>query len=194
MIREIQKYHDGRYMSVDAVYLCGEIGNPNKERLFVPFDKVMEVIKTASNNHINPWDKISGIEEGIEALEGDHFRDATKMIGDELTVEDVEAFLAEYDEQEEMMHGATKWTPCSEALPKIGEEVLVTRRFLGASNLKPYEYVTIAMLIFIDKNGYQNWVCDSDKYRVLRYRHTLPIAWMPLPKPYQGGQEGGEQE
>ena len=44
MTREIQKYHDGRYRSVDAVYLCGEIGNPDKERLFVPLDKVLEII------------------------------------------------------------------------------------------------------------------------------------------------------
>lgn len=43
-LREIQKYHDGRYRSVDVVYLCGEIGNPDKERPFVPLDKVLEII------------------------------------------------------------------------------------------------------------------------------------------------------
>lgn len=47
MIREIQKYHDGRYGSIDAVYLCGEIGNPNKERLFVSFDRILEIIEYA---------------------------------------------------------------------------------------------------------------------------------------------------
>lgn len=43
-MREIQKYHDGRYRSIDAVYLCGEIGNPEKERVFVPLDRVLGII------------------------------------------------------------------------------------------------------------------------------------------------------
>ena len=84
-----------------------------------------------------------------------------------------------------MEQGFFEWVSCNERLPKLGEEVLVTRRFLSVSNLKPYEYVTTAMLNYIDSNGDQNWVCESDKYRVLRHKHTLPIAWMPLPKPYK---------
>ena len=47
-MREIQKYHDGRYRSIDAVYLCGEIGNPDKERAFVPLDRVLEIIDKVS--------------------------------------------------------------------------------------------------------------------------------------------------
>ncbi len=179
-MREIQKYHDGRYRSVDAVYLCGEIGNSDKERLFVPFDKVMEVIKTASNNYINPWDKISGIEEGIEALGEDHFRGATKMIESELTIEDIESFLAENEEPV-----VTKWIPCDEQLPERGKDVLVTKRFLGVANIPPFEYVEIAVLRSVDENGGQHWTSDSDACRVFRHKHTAPIAWMPLPEPYK---------
>lgn len=71
-MREIQKYHDGRYRSVDAVYLCGEIGNPDKERPFVPLDKVMEILDEVEHTEgLSKADeygllrmKIAGLKEG----------------------------------------------------------------------------------------------------------------------------------
>ena len=62
-----------------------------------------------------------------------------------------------------------EWVPCSERLPEKGELVLVT----------VWNDITIAW-----RNIYGGW--DSAEYM---YEKGDVIAWMPLPKPYKGGDE-----
>ena len=59
------------------------------------------------------------------------------------------------------------WIPCSERLPEKGELVLVT----------VWNDVTIAW-----RNIYGGWDSAEDMYE-----KGDVIAWMPLPKPYKGG-------
>ena len=83
----------------------------------------------------------------------------------------------------------SEWVLCSERLPEEETDVLVTRKFLGCkdgsrgwnNHIPPTTYVEVAQYF----NG--EWTALSDEYKIARNRHTNPIAWMPLPEPYQGG-------
>lgn len=58
-----------------------------------------------------------------------------------------------------------KWIPCSEKIPEYGEEVLTIDGY------GEYEI---------------NWIIDTE---YLQWFTRGPVAWMPLPKPYEGGKE-----
>lgn len=80
----------------------------------------------------------------------------------------------------------SNWISCKERLPEEDVNVVVTVHFLGLKqrqpigwnyDIKPSYYIDIAHLIG------EEWVSDSDEYKVAADRHKV-IAWMPLPEPY----------
>ena len=60
----------------------------------------------------------------------------------------------------------TRWIPVTEDLPETDDEVLVT-----AANGEIY-------IGFVYKYGSRDWYLNAGSY-------DEPIAWMPLPKPYE---------
>lgn len=64
-----------------------------------------------------------------------------------------------------------KWIPCSERLPKQGQEVICQCR------------ARIIKVLKLDANG--DWYQDADHC----YMSGFVIAWMPLPEPYEERKE-----
>lgn len=66
------------------------------------------------------------------------------------------------------------WIPCSERLPKITEEVLVTQFFEDSGH---HNVTNASLILMLDGSGRVRWCC---------YDHfiTHVIAWQPLPQPY----------
>lgn len=93
----------------------------------------------------------------------------------------------EYNSQEEQLMKnnrsveQSRWIPCSERMPEIGEDVLVT---LSIGHFLKGEIV-VAYLIYDNCN----------KLLWLDYVHSEPyktdevLAWMPLPEPYKSESE-----
>lgn len=71
----------------------------------------------------------------------------------------------------EMVNGTDQWIPCSERLPKQGQEVICQCR------------ARIIKVLKLDANG--DWYQDADHC----YMSGFVIAWMPLPKPYERKEE-----
>lgn len=70
-----------------------------------------------------------------------------------------------------------KWIPCSERMPDIMVPVLITMKRGKGYNQEPFQSVG-----HLDANGY-TWWCAHDG----TCTHQTVLAWMPLPEPYQGG-------
>ena len=63
------------------------------------------------------------------------------------------------------------WIPCSERLPQQGQEVICQCR------------ANIIKVLELDANG--DWYQDAEHC----YMGGFVIAWMPLPEPYQEGEQ-----
>ena len=70
-----------------------------------------------------------------------------------------------------------RWIPCSERLPEEGQDILAYRVFGDDERIIPANY----------GNG-----CWFDCHMNCSVGHV--VAWMPLPKPYEGEQNGDENE
>ena len=86
-----------------------------------------------------------------------------------------------------------RWIPCSERLPEE-HEWIGTKRF--GTTISDEVYVTFEApdgQRFADHISFQNGkLSRSDEHRMkVLFKGAKPIAWMPLPEPYQ---EGGEQK
>lgn len=77
----------------------------------------------------------------------------------------------------------SEWIPVTERMPDTYDEVLVT--IIVKDWNKEKRCVETAGW-FSDGNGGGNWSSVWDEYRVAGIR-TKVVAWMPLPKAYEGG-------
>ena len=68
-----------------------------------------------------------------------------------------------------------EWIPCSERLPSDDEYVIVS--VLDDHGDTPWKYTTVAWLCN------EVWISDND------ILCGTAVAWMPLPKPYKGGDD-----
>lgn len=90
-----------------------------------------------------------------------------------------DAFMRGYQAHAEAVQG---WIPCEERLPDEDDEVLATIRYLDeAEDDQTDPYYTIEVIFLHDGKwmGNGSWV-ES-------FGYTKVTAWMPLPKPYKGG-------
>ena len=67
------------------------------------------------------------------------------------------------------------WIPCSERLPELHEEVLVTQFFEDSER---YNVTNASLISMLDGSERVRW-CSYDHFI------THVIAWQPLPAPYQ---------
>ena len=84
---------------------------------------------------------------------------------------------ADYDTALKMGIEAMKWIPISEEKPLEQQRVLVTRRYGKNYYVETGEFWG------------ETWCGDMDEYKIHAEKHSEPIAWMPLPKPYRADKE-----
>lgn len=93
--------------------------------------------------------------------------------------------------EEEILESANcKWIPVSEKLPRASEIVLLS---LPEHTMVDGEECSPCVICghYIGGNSEEWGISDGTTvgYGLVAYKHCKPIAWMPLPKPYN---ESGE--
>lgn len=78
----------------------------------------------------------------------------------------------------EALQAKVEWIPCSERLPKEKQEVYVTVYFIEGDTGRAYGYI----------DGFGKWHLYSTVEGTLNSGYEV-TAWMPLPKPYKGGDD-----
>lgn len=74
----------------------------------------------------------------------------------------------------EIVSAEAEWIPCSERLPRTGNDILVT-----------FSDGEVDIIISARPKA---WVKYEEANNLI-----FPVAWMPLPKPYKGGEEENEE-
>ena len=78
----------------------------------------------------------------------------------------------------EALSADAEWILCSERLPKEKQEVYVTVYFIEGDTGRAYGYM----------DGFGKWHLCSTVEGTLNSGYEV-LAWMPLPKPYKGGDD-----
>ena len=76
---------------------------------------------------------------------------------------------------------------CGERLPEDEKDVLVTRHFMSDKQLKK-NAITESFYVEVASYMDDEWTSYSDEYKIKRHLHKV-IAWMPLPKAWEGEKE-----
>lgn len=97
----------------------------------------------------------------------------------------------EQDEVKRRLMSEPHWIPCSERMPEESEWI-GTKTF--GTTISDEVYVTFESpdgQRFADHINFQNGkLSRSDEQRMkVIYKGAKPIAWMPLPEPYRGGEK-----
>lgn len=80
-----------------------------------------------------------------------------------------------------------RWIPVTERLPEEEVDVVVTRHFYSDKELRK-NGITEKYYVEVASRIDDEWFSYSDEYKIRRHLHEV-TAWMPLPKPWKGGDE-----
>lgn len=92
------------------------------------------------------------------------------------------------------MADASRWIPVEARLPEDKQKCLLTLSCFQSSR----KYVVVGTYVtdlysvnkydFADKKGVSGWYYRDSEYGYIEYDSRV-IAWMPLPEPYEGGDD-----
>lgn len=136
------------------------------EQLREAVDKAIKVMEAQEGDSISRKEAINAIK--ISRYLVDALDKITKLPSADLSEYSDKLWKAAYE------RGKTEtnsWIPCSEKLPKQGQEVICQCR------------ASIIKVLKLDANG--DWYQDADHC----YMGGFVIAWMPLPEPYKEGKD-----